>query len=90
LEQTVRQVEEQQRILEKESQLIEEKLIEVRVQLDSKQDTTEQMKALREEVQKITLQEREMDVGIVRLQTMVETFVTRKKELEEKSRILKG
>ena len=83
LEQTVRQVVEQQRILEKESQLIEEKLIEVGAQLELKQDTTEQMKELGEEIQRITLQEREMDVGIVRLQTMVETFVNRKKELDE-------
>ncbi len=83
LEQTLRQVQEQQRILEKESQEIEERLGGMITQLELKQDTTEQMKGLREEVQKLTLQEREIEVGIVRLQTMVEAFVNRKKELDE-------
>ncbi len=83
LEQTLRQVQEQQRILEKESQSIEEKLGGVITQLELKQDTTEQMKQLGEEIQRITLQERERDVGMARLQTMVETFVNRKKELDE-------
>ncbi len=89
LEQTVRQVQEQQRILEKESQNIEERLEGVITQLELKQDTTEQMKRLREEVQNITLQEREIEVGMARLQVMIEAFELKRKELDEVIEVLK-
>ena len=83
LEKTLRQVQEQQMMIEKDRQLIEEKLAEVKKQLDLKQDTTEQMNLVREEVQKIVLQEKEIEVGMARLHAVVEAFVNRKKELEE-------
>ncbi len=83
LEQTMRQLGEQQHVLEREGQVMEERLLEVSKQLELQQDTTAQMQVVREEVQKITLQEREIEVGVARLQTMVEAFLQRKTELEE-------
>ncbi len=80
---TLGQIREQQQLLEKECQQIDEKLQELAKQLELKQDTTQSMNLVREEVQQSTRQERELALEQVRVQTIVTAFEHKKQELHE-------